>query len=229
VIDLQIQDQVHVLRMQHGENRFNASSLDALGEALDRVERSELPTALVTIGEGKFYTNGLDLDWMFSSGREAAEENVQRVHELLVRMLTLPVITVAAINGHAFGAGAMLALTHDFRVMRADRGFFCLPEVDIQVPFVPTMQAIVMARLPSMTAHEAMVTGTRYGGAQALERGIVNSIADEADVLPKAIALAKSLAGKHRPTLSAIKRGAYAHIVALAESARAQRNANQLT
>jgi enoyl-CoA hydratase/carnithine racemase len=223
MIDLQLQDQIHVLRMQNGENRFNRSSLDAWNDALDRVERSELPSALVTCGEGKFYSNGLDLDWMFSAGQREAEENVQRVHELLVRMLTLPVITVAAINGHAFAAGAMLAVTHDFRVMRADRGFFCLPEVDIQVPFTPTMQAVIQARLPSMIAHEAMVSGTRYGGEQALLRGIVNSVESEADVLPKAIALAKSLAGKHRPTLSAIKRAAYADIVALSQTARAAR------
>jgi enoyl-CoA hydratase/carnithine racemase len=220
MIDLQIHDQIHVLHMQNGENRFNRSSLDALSEALDRVEQSELPTALVTCGAGKFYSNGLDLDWMFSAGQQEAEENVLRVHDLLVRMLTLPVITVAAINGHAFAAGAMLALTHDFRVMRADRGYFCLPEVDIQVPFTPTMQAVINARLPNMIAHEAMVTGTRYGGEQALQRGIVNSIETEQDVLPKAIALAKSLAGKHRPTLSAIKRAACAHITALAQTAR---------
>jgi enoyl-CoA hydratase/carnithine racemase len=71
-----------------------------------------------------------------------------------------------------------------------------------------------------MIAHEAMVTGTRYGGEQALQRGIVNSVEAEQDVLPKAVALAKSLAGKHRPTLSAIKRAACAHIAALAQTAR---------
>jgi enoyl-CoA hydratase/carnithine racemase len=214
MIDLQVHDQVHVLRMQNGENRFNRASLDALSHALDRVEQSDFPSALVTCGEGKFYSNGLDLDWMAVAGEAAALENVQRVHELLARLLTFPLITVAAINGHAFAAGAMLALAHDFRVMRADRGYFCLPEVDLQIPFTPTMNALIMARLPSMTAQEAMISGRRYGGQQAVERGIVNQAESEQDVLPKAIALAKSLAGKHRPTLSAIKRGTYAHVLA---------------
>ena len=48
-------------------------------------------------------------------------------------MLTLPVYTVAAVNGHAFGAGAQLAVAHDLRLMRTDRGFFCTPEIDMKV------------------------------------------------------------------------------------------------
>jgi enoyl-CoA hydratase/carnithine racemase len=220
MIDLQVQDQVYVLRMRQGENRFNRSSVDALHAALDQIEKSDAPTALVTCGEGKFYSNGLDLDWMGSVPAAEVAEHVQRVHELLVRVLTFPTITVAAINGHAFAAGAMLALAHDFRVMRVDRGYFCLPEVDIRIPFTPTMHALIKARLPIQTAHEATVTGMRYGAQLALERGIVAQVADEQDVLPKAIALAKSLLGKDRPTLSAIKRSAYAHVIEHCERAR---------
>jgi enoyl-CoA hydratase/carnithine racemase len=220
MLDLQQQDQVFVLQLKNEENRFNRDSLDAINAALDKVEQFGEPTALVTVGAGKFYSNGLDLAWMGQAGTQAAIENVQRVHELLVRMLTFPVITVAALNGHAFAAGAMLALAHDFRVMRSDRGFFCLPEVDIQIPFTKTMQSLIMARLSPQTAHEVCVTGKRYGGEQAVQRGIVDEAAAEAEVLPKAIALAKSLAGKHRSTLQAIKRGAYGHVIAALESER---------
>jgi enoyl-CoA hydratase/carnithine racemase len=62
---------------------------------------------------------------------------VDEVHGLLARLLSLPVVAVAACQGHVFAAGAMLALAHDARVMRADRGYFCLPEVDISIPSRP--------------------------------------------------------------------------------------------
>jgi enoyl-CoA hydratase/carnithine racemase len=214
MIDLRVEDGVFVVHMNDGENRFNHESLDAWSAALDRAEQSDAPASLVTVGEGKFYSNGLDLAWMAEAGETAALENVHRVHELLARTLTFPMITVAAINGHAFAAGAMLALAHDFRVMRRDRGFFCLPEVDIKIPFTRTMQSLIIARLPLQTAHEACVTGMRYGGELALTRGIVDHVENETDVLPKAIALAKSLIGKDRDTLGAIKRGAYGHVLA---------------
>jgi enoyl-CoA hydratase/carnithine racemase len=218
MIDLQVHDQIFVLRMQAGENRFNQASLDAWNSALDKVEQSEQPSALVTIGDGKFWSNGLDLDWMAAAGSDAARENVRRVHRLLARILSLPLISVAALNGHAFAAGAMLALAHDYRIMRADRGFFCLPEVDIAIPFTPGMQALISARLPSFTAHEAIVSGRRYPGDVALQRGIVHELAPEQEVLSKALALAKSLAGKNRQTLGTIKRTAYSAALAALEN-----------
>jgi hypothetical protein len=44
---------------------------------------------------------------------------MDNVHDTFIRMLTFPMITVAALNGHVFAAGAMFALAHDYRVMRA--------------------------------------------------------------------------------------------------------------
>ncbi|MDP6978110.1 MAG: hypothetical protein QF570_05835 [Myxococcota bacterium] len=55
-----------VLRMQGGENRFNGEAIAARNAALDEAETTEGPKALVTTGTGKFYSNGLDLDYMQS-------------------------------------------------------------------------------------------------------------------------------------------------------------------
>lgn len=206
---LEQQGNVWVLRMQNGENRFNLGSLAALNAALDQVEAAADPIALVTVGEGKFYSNGLDLDWMSQAGAPKALENVRAVHALLGRVLGFPCVTVAAINGHAFAAGAMLALAHDYRVMRDDRGYFCLPEVDIGMTFTPPMEALITARLPKVTAHEAMVTGRRYTSAEALAASIVHHSAAEAEVLPAAVALAAKHAKADRKTLAGIKRSLY--------------------
>jgi enoyl-CoA hydratase/carnithine racemase len=108
------------------ENRFHPDWLATVEAALDEVEAVTGPRALVTAGSGKFWSNGLDLDWLLSNGGEAAAY-LDRVQVLLARTLASPVITVATLNGHTFGAGALWALAHDVRVMRADRGFFCLP------------------------------------------------------------------------------------------------------
>ena len=89
--------------------------------------------------------------------------------------------------------------------MRADRGYFCLPGIDLELVFTPAMSALIQSRLPVTTAHAAMTTGRRYGGREALAAGIVDEIAAEGEVVDAALAIARPLAGKPPRTLGAIK------------------------
>ena len=205
MIDLERDGDVFVLRMREGENRFNRRFLDALFAALDEVEKSEGPAALVTTGEGKFYSNGLDLEWMSGEGKDEPDF-LSRVNRMFARLMAFPVPTVAAMNGHAFAGGAMLALAHDLRVMRSDRGYFCLPEADLGLVLTPGMNAVVTAKLPKVTAHEAIVTGRRWDAAACVAAGIAHAAAPEAEVLPRALELARPLAGKDRATQAGLKR-----------------------
>ena len=201
--------EVFVLDLGDTENRFNPPWVGEVMAALDEVAGATGPRALVTTATGKFWSNGLDLDWMGQNPEEAGTF-VPTVHALLARVLSFPVPAVAACQGHVFAAGAMLALAHDFRVMRADRGFFCLPEVDISIPFTPGMAALIQARLSPQAAHEAMTTGRRYGGVDAAAAGIVDDSAPLEQVVPLAVERARALAGKAGDTLGAIKEGMYA-------------------
>ena len=212
MIDLRREGDVHILRFDDGENRFGPKFLDELSGALDEVTGASGPRALVTTGTGKFYSNGLDLDWI-SQRPDEWGTYVARVHGLFARFLTMPMPTVAALNGHVFAAGGMLALSHDYRVMRADRGFFCLPEVDLGMPFTPGMSALIQARLPRLTAHEAMVTGRRYGGEDAAAAGIVHRAVPEEEVVAAATELAASLAAKDGATMAKIRTNMYGPVL----------------
>lgn len=205
---LTTRDDVHVLHLGTDENRFSHDWLSAVEAALDQVVAA--PAPLVTIAEGKFFSNGLDLDWLMANLDQLTPYS-QRVEALLARVLTLPVPTVAAVSGHAFGAGAMLAMAHDWRVMRADRGYFCFPEVDINIPFTPGMAALIQAKLTPRAAVDSMTTGHRFGGPAAVEAGIVDDTAAEGDLLAAAVGRVAHLAGKDSATLGAIKATMFAH------------------
>jgi enoyl-CoA hydratase/carnithine racemase len=129
--------------------------------------------------------------------------------KLLARTLTFPRPTVAAINGHCFAAGAMWSLAQDFRVMRADRGFWSLPEINIKIPFTEGMAALIQARLAPPVAHLAMTTAHRFGGEAAHQAGIVDQAVSEDEVLSKSIELAAALTASHAATLEAIKHTMY--------------------
>ena len=212
-MELERDGDVFVLTLGDGENRFNADFVAGFNEALDEVEAAPAPRALVTTAQGKIWSNGLDLEWM-GANADAIPVFLESVHEMFARVLELGVPNVAAIQGHAFAGGAMLAIAHDRRVMRADRGYFCLPEIDIRIPFTPGMAALIQARMLKRTAHEAMTTGRRYGGTEALEMGLVDEAVELDQVVARAVEWVAPLAKNDPATLATIKRRMYAGALA---------------
>ena len=205
-------DDVFVLDLGDTENRFHPDWLTSVNARLDEVDKAADPRALVVAATGKFFSNGLDLEWL-AAHPDRERDYIASVQGLFARVLTLPLVTVAAIQGHAFAAGAMLTLACDFRVMRADRGFWCLPEADIGLPFTPGMSGLIQARLTPRAAHEAMITARRYGGLDAAAAGIVDQAVDEAVVRSAAIETAAAQAAKAGPALGTIKARMYAAVI----------------
>jgi enoyl-CoA hydratase/carnithine racemase len=211
-ISMSYDGKIAVLDLGDDENRFSPSFLDDINAHLDEAVGAAAQ-GLVTTAGGKFYTNGLDLDWLTAHG-DQTQWYVNRVQALLARVLTLPMPTAAALPGHAFGAGAMLALAHDFRVMRADRGYFCFPEVDIRIPFTTGMAALIQAKLTPQAAVVSMTTARRFGGNDAAAIGIVDATAPEGAVTVAAVEMLRPLEGKDPGTLGAIKNTMFAGVVA---------------
>lgn len=205
---LQQDGPVWTLTLDSGENRFSPDFLEFVNTSLDQIAASEEPAVLLTTGAEKFFSNGLDLEWVMGN-LERLPWYVEAIHAMFEKVLTLPVPTVAAINGHAFGGGAMLAIAHDFRVMRSDRGYFCFPEADINIPFTEGMNALIQAKLTPQAQTASMTTGHRFSAEEALAYGIVDAIAPADELLATAVGRVAALAGKKRSTLGKIKQVMY--------------------
>ena len=210
--ELERDGDVHLLDLGDGENRLERDTLGHLHRLLDQVESSPAPRALATVATGKFWCNGFDQDWM-AAHPDQVDQLLQDFRDLLARLVTFPVPTVAALQGHAFAAGAMLALAHDFRVIRADRGYFCLPEIDLRRALSPASIALVQAKVPPPVVPELLIAARRYGGADAVDAGLAGLAVPADDLRARAVELAASLAGKDPPTLAAVKLRTYGSIV----------------
>ena len=206
---------VAILTMGSGENRIGSAAVAALNDAFDALERDEIVSSVVITGEDRYWSTGLDLDEMRGMGDSEQRTFMRSVDLLLGRILTSPLVTVAALNGHTYAAGALLALAHDYRIMRADRGFFCLPSVDVGIPFSPGMSALIAAKLPQPIAHDLVVSCRRIGGAEAAQTGVVYRAIGEANVLHVARELAHAYSGKDGSTLHAVKRRMYPEAAAM--------------
>ncbi len=213
MIDHDIVDDVTLLTMRAGENRFNLPFVEALTAAVDDAAARAKP--LVLTGEGKFFSNGLDLDWLRGEGADRAEAMFPVLYRLLAKILTFPGATVAAINGHAFGGGLIVSAVADRRVMRSDRGFFCFPEVDLGMAMSDEFDAVIQAKLPADSLLQALVSGHRYGGPEAKAAGLVHEVATEDQLVPTSVAMAAELAAKDGETIGRIKAKHFQSVVAL--------------
>lgn len=206
VLELEEQgDGVVVVRWDDGENRLNLSSVGEWHDVLDDLGSRTGPLAVVVTGTGKYFSNGLDLA-RISEVPEEAGAIVEGVHRLLGRLLLLPAWTVFALNGHAFAAGAMIASTGDARLMRTERGYWCVPEVDLGLPFTPEMTAALTARLPWPAATQAMISGRRYDAPAAAAAGIVDEAVPVEHLLERAVEQAAAVASKDRSVIADHKR-----------------------
>ena len=219
--EYQLDDHVALVTMNNGENRFTYDSLQAFEDLLEEIEQKTKATVLlVKSAHEKIWSNGIDLEWLLAEiGRnpEAGTRFPERLMQFLRRLLTYPLITVAAITGHAFAGGAIMACAFDFRFMRSDRGYFCFPEVDIQIPFMPGMDAILKKALPTSLVLEAQFTGKRYTAADLEAQRVVLKACPAGDLLNEALAFAKNQ-NKTREILKTMKGITFKNILRIMET-----------
>jgi enoyl-CoA hydratase/carnithine racemase len=208
-IDWKVDENIAILTMNSGENRFNIQFCSEMLAALDDIENKTSVSALViTSGHEKIWSNGMDLDWLVPAigrGDPETEKFFTLQDRMMKRMLFYPMITVAAISGHAFASGAIFACCFDFRYMRSDRGFLCFPEVDLNIPFLPYMTALIRKTLPMHMVEEAELTGKRFPSAE-LEKGhVIRKSCTMDELMKEATGFARSL-NKGRAIVAELKK-----------------------
>lgn len=210
MIDYTQDDSVAVVALDSGENRFNPDFLNAFLKVLDDIEdHTDARTLVVHSTHEKIFSNGIDLEWLVPVIQKGdipvAKEFFFLLNKMLLRLVTYPAITLAAVTGHAFAGGAILACAFDFRLMRSDRGFLCLPEVDLGIPFLPGMNAILAKAIPRHKLEEMQYTGCRLTAEECQQHHIVRKACHGSTLLEETLAFARSL-NKNRAIVKEMKR-----------------------
>jgi enoyl-CoA hydratase/carnithine racemase len=176
----------------------------ALRSAESQLSASGSPDggALITQGiDAKFFSTGID-------EREAAADphaSADGLLPLLAALLDFAYPTVALVTGHCFGGAVQLALAHDYRVMNARRGWFCLPPVELGYHF-DGIGALPRLKLAPRAARKMLLEAHRWGGREALEDGVVDEVAEPGDMLEAAMGLARRVAPKGKMGVYALHR-----------------------
>jgi len=164
-------ESVAILSMDNGANKHNLNFAKDMLKILDEIlTDQEIKALILTSTDEKNWSQGVDLEWLMDRFKEKDTEAMKafmyRMNDLFKKLLLYPVPVIAAINGHAFGNGAILSCACDFRFMRSDKGFFCFPEVNIGIPFLPGMIAWTKKAMPYYKFQELKYTGKRAGAVE---------------------------------------------------------------
>ncbi len=202
---------VAIINMTNGENRHNPAFVAEILKAFDEIEKDpELSSVVIRSADAKNWTIGIDTVWLMDvfgkQDLQAIRDFMYGLNRMFTRILLFPMPVIAAINGHAFGDGSIMACACDFRFMKADRGFFCFPEVDINIPFLPGMLAILKKAIPRYKLEEMVLSGKRCGAAELeRDRVLVKACENEEALMKEACSFARTFA-KKRPIFGELKR-----------------------
>ncbi|MBW2091266.1 MAG: enoyl-CoA hydratase/isomerase family protein [Deltaproteobacteria bacterium] len=218
-IEYELDEHVALVTMNSGENRFNFPFFKAFLEILDEIEhKTDASVLVVKSSHEKIWSNGIDLDWFLPAvekeGPEIRNKFLAEMFSFMKRVLIFPALTIAAITGHAFAGGAFLSFAHDFRFMRSDRGWLCMPEVDINMTLGPVFSAISRRALPMYMFEEMQYTGIRLTAQECVEHHIVKKACHIDDLMNEVLAFAKTL-NKDRELIRRMKIETHKEILAI--------------
>lgn len=194
MIDVSHRGDVAILTMAHGKaNAFDLEFSDALTNAFDECARSPAKAIVIT-ARGSIFSAGVDLLRVVSGGASYLDVFLPALSRTFEAIFTVPKPVVAAINGHAFAGGCILACATDRRLMARGTGRIGVPELLVGVPF-PTVPLEIMRHAVGPKHLSTLV----YGGdtllpEAAVERGLVDGVVDADRLLDDAISHAERLA-----------------------------------
>jgi enoyl-CoA hydratase/carnithine racemase len=223
VIEWKKKESIAVVNMCNGANKQELTFVGQMNQCFDEIlEDKEIFSIILTSTDGKNFSQGIDVDWLGQKRKDQDFDSIKSfmkgMNSIFKRILLMPVPVIAAINGHAFGNGAILTCACDFRFMRQDKGFFCFPEVDVSIPFLPGMIAFVRKAIPEYKFNEMILSGKRVG-AKELEDShvIVKASADNEELQKDVLAFAKTFT-KKRGIFGELKKRMYKDIIRIMET-----------
>lgn len=188
LMSLRNEGKVAIISMDNGKNANNLEFAQQLLDLLKQVEEEKTNKALILASsDEKNWSQGIDVMWLMSSIQGGKKDDVKAflstMDEVYTLMMQYPMPIIAAMNGHTFGNGIVIAAACDFRFMRSDKGYICFPEVDMNIPFVPGLIDVILKAIPKYKFNDMILTGRKLGAAEMAEASFIDRTFDSVESL----------------------------------------------
>lgn len=197
LITYDVRDRIAVITMNRPPvNAVNYAFIDAIHAAWRRADKDPGVRAIIlTSALDKAFSAGMDLDMIAGKGGAGLRAFLEKFYlETLDIQYRLTKPTIAAVTGRARGAGVTLAITQDV-IVAAEETDFGYPEIDLGL--IPAIHFVHLPRTVGRhQAFEYLFTGDPIPARRAETMGLVNYAVPKAQVMEKAMVIARRLAEK---------------------------------
>lgn len=187
-------------------NAVDLAFVQRMAEVFEGTLVKDDVSAVVLTGAGPFFSGGLDLKAVPAYGPEEQRALIESVNRMITRLYGFPRPLIAAVNGHAVAAGLILLLTADYRVGTREPCQIGLTEARVGIPFPAGPMEVLKAEVSPSVARVLALEARNIGPAAALERGLLDELQPPERVLPRALEMARDLAGIPPDAYRRIKR-----------------------
>ena len=213
-------DDVALLRMNDGvTNPISPGLVDELSAYLQEIQQKEYKGMVLAGGE-KFFSIGLDLPGLLKLDRQEAERFIDRFHQVLWQLLTLPMPTACAMCGHAIAGGTLLALMTDYRFIKAGKTLMGVNEIKLGLVIPYLAEMMLRLILPDSQAKEMIFGGEFYPADQTAAMGLVDQLCEQDACEQAALDKINALAKLPSAALAGMKKNRLESVTALYESNR---------
>ncbi|MEM6652886.1 MAG: crotonase/enoyl-CoA hydratase family protein [Pseudomonadota bacterium] len=193
MIEFSKQEDVAIVKMDDGKvNAMSAAMLRALNESLDRAEQE--CQAIVLAGREGVFSAGFDIKTMQDGDLADRHEMTEIGSATLSRLFSSRTPIIAAVTGHGFALGAVIAAACDYSVGETGKFSFAVNETKIGEIFPPWGYEILLSKLSKKHVYAAAVLSQMYTVEQAVEANFLNEAVAAGEAIPRAIELAKDMA-----------------------------------
>lgn len=163
-------------------NKLNPEFFQDFHKAFDELDQNYPRQPIILISQSqKVFSAGIDFDYSFSLFQTQDQKKIwewfQQFNTMILRLFNAERMTVAAINGHVYAGGLILALCCDFRVGLQGNSRYSLNEVPIGIPMPSVYTEIIRHRLGNHYANESILLGSVYSAKEALDKHFIQHLA----------------------------------------------------
>jgi methylglutaconyl-CoA hydratase len=169
------------------KNAFNGEVIAALREAFETLEGADGVRVVFVTGAGGNFSAGADLEWMRAASDLTEADNrddAMQMAIMLRHLHDLPALTVALVEGGAFGGGAGLAAACDLAIATRDARFAFS---EVKLGLIPaTISPYVVAAIGARRARGLFASGRTFDAAHAREIGLIDEVVEDSTALAAA-------------------------------------------